>query len=524
MATSPQTTTEKGWGVLEAIRYRARTDPAAPFLTYIGDDGTEILSNEEFSDLVSLASERLVRAGLRRGETCILHTGNTRDFVVLLAAIVDLGAVAVPTIAMSTADELTYVVGHSEAHLLLTTKELISVARAAVDGLPCSVHLASDAVSGSPDVVVHVGDATSPCPSGTAILMYTSGTSGRPKGVLLSADAIDFTVTSYAEHLRLRDDDTVLICMPLFHVNGMMLQLLPAVVSGAHVVLVPKFSASNYWRWVAEHHVTVGHLVSGPIRLLLGKSDQAPSQSMRAMTFGLPLAEDEIAEFRDRFGVPLLMVWGLTETCCGATLMGLGHAQRPQHQNLGRALRGWDVKAVDSADNAVAPGQHGELLVGSPGIMTGYHRDPDATRSTIRNGYVATGDLGFIDDDGYVHFVSRIKDMLKPNGENVAAQEIADALERHADVAEAAVFGVDDPITAERVIAAVILTPGATVTMPDLRDHCANFLAGFKVPSEIYAVESIPKTSIGKQQLSALKIDYLRGNFGSDGEDARARA
>lgn len=509
--TAMPRSTMNGWGVLDAIRYRARTAPDSPLLTFVNDDGSVELTNAEYAALVTSAAEHLSRMGLRAGDNCILHTGNTSDFVVLVAAIIDIGAVVVPTISMSTADELAYVIQHSEARLLLTTSELLAVARHAATGLPCNVYLTADVMSGSDDVHVHPADATSPCPGGTAILMYTSGTSGRPKGVQLSREAIDFTVSGYAEHLRLRDDDTVLICMPLFHVNGMMLQLLPALVSGAHVVLVPKFSASNYWRWVDDFRVTVGHLVSGPIRLLLDRPTGGRSSTMRAMTFGLALDDHEMAAFWARFRVPLLMVWGLTETCCGGTLMGLGHAQRPEYQNLGRALRGWKVEAVDESRAPVPAGDHGELLVASPGIMTGYHRDPDATARTIHHGFVATGDLGFVDKDGYVHFVSRIKDMLKPNGENVAAQEIADALTGHTDVEEAAVFGLDDPIMVERVIAAVVLRPDATATMSELQAHCAQLLAPFKVPSEIYAIGTIPKTSIGKQQVSALKAQYLGG-------------
>lgn len=509
MNQSTRSTQQSGWGVLDAISYRARVAPDGPFMTFLDESGPAKLTNAEYERLVSGATARLSAAGLRQGETCIVHTGNTADFVVLLAAIIALGGVAVPTISMSTADELAYVIEHSEAHLLLTTPELFDIAIRATSMLPCNVHLTADVWDSSVFLLAHPGDATAPCPAGTAILMYTSGTGGRPKGVLLSRNAIDFTVTSYAEHLRLRTDDTVLVCMPLFHVNGMMLQLLPAIVSGAHVILTPKFSASNYWRWAIEYEVTVGHLVSGPIRLLLAR-EEGESPKMRLMTFGLPLADEEIAEFQERWNVPLLMVWGLTETCCGATLMGLGQAQRPEYQNLGQALRGWQVKAVDDSDTSVAAGADGELFVSSLGIMTGYHRDPEATSRTLRGGYVATGDLGYIDADGYVHFVSRIKDMLKPNGENVAAQEIADALEHHPQVAEAAAFGVDDLITVEKVIAAVVLTPGATVTTEQLRDHCATLLAPFKVPTNIYSVNSIPKTSIGKQQIGALKSEFLQ--------------
>jgi acyl-coenzyme A synthetase/AMP-(fatty) acid ligase len=140
--------------------------------------------------------------------------------------------------------------------------------------------------------------------------------------------------------------------------------------------------------------------------------------------------------------------------------------------------------------------------------MTGYHRDADATRATLRDGCIATGDLGYLDEDGYVHFVSRIKDMLKPSGENVAAAEIQDALQAHPDVQEAAVFGIDDPIRVERVIAAVVREPDSKPTQDELRAHCGERLAAFKVPSEIVFVSEIPKTSIGKQQVGELKRRY----------------
>lgn len=503
-----------GWNVLEAVRYRARTAPQRPFLTYIGADGPDSLTNAEVAELVDSTARTLISSGFQPGDVCILHTGNTRDFVVLLLAVIQAGGVAVPTIEMSAPDELAYVIEHSQARLLITTGALHSIARQAAEGSLCEVHLESDLLSPAESATaLRLGSAEADCPTGTAILMYTSGTSGRPKGVLLSHSAIDFTVMGYAEHLRLTASDTVLICMPLFHVNGMMLQLLPAIISGSHTVLTPKFSVRNYWRWVEQHRVTVGHLVSGPIRLLLQEESSPRISSMRAMTFGLALTDQEILAFEDRFNAQLLMVWGLTETCCGATLMGLDHRRRSEYQNLGPALRGWSVKVVDETGDELEPGEHGELLVRSPGVMTGYHRDPQATHACLRDGYVATGDLGYVDEEGCVHFVSRIKDMLKPNGENVAAQEIADALTSHDDVEEAAAFGVDDPITVERVIAAIVPSENATVTVSELREHCAGLLASFKVPSEILIVESIPKTSIGKQQVSTLKADFLAGQL-----------
>lgn len=506
----PEATT--AFEVVEAVRYRAKTAPDAPFITFTEPPHDRTLTNAQFADRVDEAASRLTTAGFRAGDACIVHTGNTVSLVVLLIAVTSIGGVVVPSIAMSAADELGYVVDHSQARLLITTEELHDIARAATAGTDCSVVIDTDLVpteTDRPHVRLTLGRARAQCPADTGILMYTSGSSGRPKGVLLSRQSIDYTVLGYAEHLRLTASDTVLICMPLFHVNGMMLQLLPAVISGAHIVLAPKFSASRYWAWAQNHGVTIGHLVSGPIRLLLADESTAAPRHMRAMTFGLPLDNAEIADFERRFEVPLLMVWGLTETCCGATLMGLDHRRRGEFQNVGQVLRGWSVKAVDESGHTVPVGCHGELLVGSPGVMTGYHRDADATARTMRDGYVATGDLGYIDQDGYVHFVSRIKDMLKPNGENVAAAEIADTLARHPAVKEVGVFGVDDPIRVERIVAAVVLNPGANISGEDLRKHCATLLAAFKVPSDVQFVEAIPKTSIGKQQVGELKSRYL---------------
>lgn len=500
------------FGVVQAVRFRACTAPQQPFLTFVGAHDPMALTNAEFAARVDTVADQLVKAGFRPGDACIVHTGNTVSFVILFVAITQLGGVVVPTIAMSTVDELSYVVAHSEACLLITTAELQEVALAAAQSTGCAVAL-DTAVATDTDnnnhTVLRLGDAQAHCPRGTGVLMYTSGSSGRPKGVLLSRESIDFTVLSYAEHLRLTSTDTVLICMPLFHVNGLMLQLLPAIVSGARIVLASKFSASDYWTWANNYHVTVGHLVSGPIRLLLQSDSDTMPTRMRAMTFALPLEDIEIADFEQRFQVPLLMVWGLTETCCGATLMGLDHRRRSEYQNVGQVLRGWSVKVIDKSGEPLPPGSHGELLVGSPGVMTGYHYDDNATNQALQDGYVATGDLGYFDEAGYVHFVSRIKDMLKPNGENVAASEVTDALSSHPDVREAAVFGVDDPIRIERVIASVVVKPGATVSVKDLREHCIELLVGFKVPSEIYLVDSIPKTSIGKQQVGELKSQYL---------------
>jgi acyl-CoA synthetase (AMP-forming)/AMP-acid ligase II len=243
------------------------------------------------------------------------------------------------------------------------------------------------------------------------------------------------------------------------------------------------------------------------MRLLLGAEPRAADSAhrLRAMTFALPLTDQEISAFAERFRVALTMLWGLTETCCGGTMMPLGFGARPGEQHIGPAMAGWDAAVVDPDFEALGDDELGELVVRSPGVMRGYYRDPEATAQTLRDGWVRTGDLGRRDAYGYFHFVDRMKDMLKPSGENVAASEIEAVIAGHPAVAECAVVGVPDPVRSEKVVALVVPRPGAEVTPEQLRELCAQRLAPFKVPSIVELHAELPKTSIGKIRKGELR-------------------
>jgi crotonobetaine/carnitine-CoA ligase len=507
---------------ISALRFWARTAEDRPCFTFRTLDGAvERHSYGAFYDRVRRLAGGLRETGLRPGDRCIIHTGNTPGFFLALWALQEAGAVAIPTIVHYSEDELRYVARHSEAWGVITTTELLPTARLAVDGLDCRLIVeqgaepdakpGSDAI-GLEQLTVHgrpqssVGSAAD-----LALIMYTSGTTSRPKGVMLGQSGAVYTATSYAEHFRLTPHDTVLTCMPLFHVNGMFLQMAPAILSGSEFVLTPRFSASQYWEWVSEHAVTMTHLISGPIRLLLGNAPSAADRAhqVRGMSFGLPLLADEIEDFQRRFGIPLLMAWGLTETCCGATLMPFGPGARPGHQHVGPPMLGWEVRAVDPDFRELEPGEVGELVVRSPGVMRGYYSDPDATAATLHDGWVRSGDLGFRDEHGYFHFVDRIKDMLKPSGENVAASEIEGVIAAHPSVEECAVVGIPDPIRTETVVGFVVRKAGTVVTAEEITAWCAQHLAHFKVPSLVEFDDALPKTSIGKIRKAELRQQLI---------------
>jgi crotonobetaine/carnitine-CoA ligase len=502
---------------ISTLRYWARVAEDHPCLTFRTMEGElERHSYGEFYDGVRRLAGALRENGLRPGDRCIVHTGNTPGFMLALWALQEAGAVPIPTIVQYSQDELHYVIRHSEAWGVITTDELLPTVRLAAEGLDCQLIVEGPAepdVTSLAELIAHGRPPAGPVSADDiAVIMYTSGTTSRPKGVMLGQQGALYTATSFAQHLRLTPRDTVLTCMPLFHVNGMFFQMAPAILSGSELVLTPRFSASQYWEWVAAHEATMTHLISGPVRLLLANEATVADRvhQVRAMTFGLPLLAQEIDDFEQRFGIQLIMIWGLTETCCGGTLMPIGPGSRSGEQHVGPPLVGWDVQVVDPHFREVEPGEVGELVVRSPGVMRGYYRDPDATAATLQNGWVRSGDIGFRDEYGYFHFVDRIKDMLKPSGENVAASEIERVITDHPSVEECAVIGIPDPIRTELVIGLVVPLAGTVLTAEEITAWCAMRLAPFKVPSIVEFHDALPKTSIGKIRKGELRQRLLR--------------
>lgn len=499
--------------LVSTLRHWARTAEDHPFLTFRDLEGrAERDTYGSFYDRVRRLAGALLEEGLRPGDRCIVHTGNTPGFMLAFWALQEAAAVPIPTIVHYSEDELRYVARHSGAWGVITTTEHVSTALAAIDGLDCRLIVeGGGAELDAPSLVELTARGRAPQDRGSAddlsLIMYTSGTTARPKGVMLGQAGSVYTARSYAQHLRLTPADTVLTCMPLFHVNGMFLQMAPAIISGSEFVFTPRFSASQYWEWVADHEATMTHLINGPIRLLLAadRTSAEGCNEVRGMTFGLPLLVDEIERFEQRFGIPLMMAWGSTETSSGATLMPLGPGARQGHQHVGPPMLGWEVQAVDPDFRELPAGDVGELVVRSPGVMRGYHDDPAATAATLHDGWVRTGDLGFRDEYGYFHFVDRMKDMLKPSGENVAASEIEGAINEHPGVEECAVIGIPDPIRSELVIALVVRAPGAAVTAEEITAWCKVRLARFKVPSIVEFHNELPKTSIGKIRKGELR-------------------
>jgi long-chain acyl-CoA synthetase len=333
-----------------------------------------------------------------------------------------------------------------------------------------------------------------------AALVYTSGTSGMPKGVELTYGNIQSTVDAAIEQLDLRGGHRFLGVVPPFHVLGLTATVVAPIMLGAPVVYLARFSAVGALTAIRDHKLTVGVAVPSMYDALLHLKS-ATAEDFRPihalLSGGEPLSEAIRQAFEDRFGVPLLEGYGLTETC-GPITINAPNAQR--HGSVGRLVPGVQVRFVDDQGTNIPDGQVGEIWLKGPMIMRGYHNLPDETVATLTgDGYLRTGDLGRMDADGYLYITGRKKELIIVAGEKASPREIEDVIMRHPDVADAAVVGRKDASRGEVVVAFVAIREGHTARPESVRDFCREQgLPQWKCPREVHIVRELPRSPTGK--------------------------
>lgn len=488
------------------IAHRAEADGDRIGLIWESADGlwTE-MSFAELADRAGRLAGGLAQRGVGPGDHVVLHMTNRPEFVLGLFAISRLGAIATPTIPSYAVDELRYVLEHAEVTVVLCDPARAAVATEAA-GL-CAPHppevVSTDELEPwFTDEAPPVADVRA---SDTAVLMYSSGTTARPKGVVLSHQALVLSGELNAQHQRLRPDDRSLCVLPLFHINAMSLSLLTGLSTGSTSVVTEVFDAARYWSQVRTYGITVGSLVANPIRqlMLLPEQDRDARHSLRMMIFGMALADAEIADFERRYRVPLINIWGMTEDATIGTRCPPYLPRNPT--SIGLPMSGIDLGVFDAEDRELGPGEPGEARYSGSPRLDEYYRDPEITAATSRDGRFCTGDTMSVDELGYFYFLDRTKDVIKVKAENVASAEVERVLATHPAVADAAVVGVPDSWRDERIVAFLLPVPGATIEFEDIREHCGRYLARFKVPHEVHVVDDFPRTSIGKIRKNELR-------------------
>ena len=454
---------------------------------------------------------RLSGLGVAKGESVALCLPNGRAGVTCLFGALYGGFRATPLNLAAGAAAMGYAIGHSEARFAFVGAAqagLFADALAETEARPTVIR-AGEGIGWSSDARGALAEVGA---DDHALLMYTSGTTGRPKGVVHSQSSLlagGWTVTLAHE---LTPDDRALMVLPFFHINGLCVTLMGPLVSGGSVAVAERFSLSRFWGWCAEHHPTWFSVVPTIISHLLHGRETPVADWVARLRFArsasAPLPVETQRAFEDRFGLPIVETMGLTETAAQM----LSNPLPPGVRKIGSPGIAIGNETEILIDGAVAPrGTSGEIAVRGPNVMREYLRNPEETAKTILpGGWLLTGDLGHMDTDGYVFVTGRRKELIIKGGENIAPREIDEALYAHPDVVEAAAFAVACPNYGQRVEAAVKLAGASRADEAALIALCCEKLGPFKAPDRVHIMVDLPKGPSGKIQRLKL-ADALAG-------------
>jgi long-chain acyl-CoA synthetase len=485
-----------------AGRVAVRVDNAA--MTYRALD-------EASARVAGLLHER----GLKPGDRVGIMMPNVAEVPVVYYGVLRAGGVVVPMNPLLKAREVAYYLGDSGAGLVFAWHAFADQARGGAEQAEAE-SIVVDGVS-FPDLLASVTpdyQVVDTDDEDTAVILYTSGTTGHPKGAELTHhNLISNTEVTRADIVQARPDDVIFGGLPLFHVFGQTVALNVAVASGACLTLLPRFDAEHALRIIAGHRVTVFEGVPTMYVALLhqpNRADYDTSSLRMCISGGAALPVEVLRGFEEAFGVPVLEGYGLSETSPVASFNLPGRERKPG--SIGTPIRDVQMRVVDEADHEVPQGEVGEIVIRGPNVMKDYWHRPEATAEAIRDGWFHTGDLARVDEDGYFYIVDRKKDLIIRGGYNVYPREIEEVLYEHPAVAEAAVIGLPHPSLGEEVAAAVALKPGAAITAEELRDYVKGQVAAYKYPRHVWIVDSLPKGGTGKIQKRDIVIpDGLPG-------------
>ena len=488
--------------ILDVLAAQVAARGGRPFLRHAGRD----VSYAEFDALANRAAHALLSLGVEKGDRVTLALGNSVEYVVTAFGVLKAGAILNPVNPGLGASELGWILGHAEPRVVVTSAEHAASVRAASasvrlaswDGTPGTEALASRVLDGP--VPVSVG------PDDYSTLLYTSGTTGRPKGVLFTHGRTGTSGPHFIAAMGLTSDDVILAVTPLFHGNAWG-AVTTALYAGGTAAFPRAFSASEFWPLVHSSGATVIFTLGTVLAMLLTRE---PSELERSNPLRIILGLGS-APIRDR----VIERFGVTDVleCFGSTDAGVvtitPRGESPRAGSCGPPVPGVSLRVVDEDGRVLAPRAAGEILVESPARMAAYFRDPEATAAALRDGWFATGDLGFLDEDGWLYFVDRKRDVIRRGGENVSSALVEKTLREHPAVAEAAVIGVPDPVLGQEIMAYVVAK--SAVSVEELQAFAASRLAKFQVPRRWEFRDALPKTPTQRVEKYKLRAEHGSG-------------
>ena len=510
--------------LVERVRETAHVQPGKTAYHFMGND----TSYAEFDQSVALFASAIQELGVTKGDHVALLLGNTPHFLISLYATMRLGATAIPVNPIYSPDEISYILQDSDAKMVIALEPLIPLIEGASAQLPsienyivcettgetndkvnalsyaakAKTHLFTPLLkSGTPNV-----EPVSVDENETAIILYTSGTTGRPKGAMLTHKNLYSNARDVGEYLGFSSEDRVVATLPVFNVFALPVVVNAPLVKGATILLEPKFSPAEVFKTIKEQKATIFAGVPTMYNFMVqypGASREDFESIRLAISGGSSLPVALLENFEEKFQVKVSEGYGLSEASPVTCFNPLDRERVPG--SIGTSILNVENKVVDELGDELPVGQVGELIVRGDNVMKGYYKMPEETAATLRDGWLYTGDLARKDEDGYFYIVDRKKDLIIVGGFNVYPREVEEVLFAHRDLVEAAVLGVPDPNLGEEVLAYVVKKEGSEVTEEQLLAFCEKRLAKYKVPKRIEFLDELPKNTTGKILRRSLK-------------------
>ena len=468
----------------------------------------EEITYQQLTDRMRALACGLIKIGVEKGDNVCLLIPNRPEFMYSFFGVMRAGAVAVTINTLLKGDEITYIVNDCEAEAIIVAHDYLDLFRSIRKDCPRIKHVISttdddDVISLDQLLNTPVDENLLPSitESDHASIIYTSGTTGRPKGVILTHGNYIWDTKLMNEAVKMTTEDRFVCILPLFHVNAQVVTTLAPLYAGASMVLMEKFSPKEFLPALERYGATAFSGVPTVYAILNNQAD-AEKYDLSKLRFcvcgGAPMTVGVFEEFEKKYKAYILEGYGLSEGTCASSANPLGGKRKVG--SIGLPYKGQPMKIFDDNDNEVPPGTVGEIVVKGPNVMKGYYNNPEATADTLKNGWLHTGDLGYVDEDGYFFIVGRKKEMIIRGGENIYPKEIEEVVYRHPAIREATIVGLPDEVWGEEVAAFVVLRDRATLTEDDLIEYCKEHLADYKCPRKVFFVQDLPKTATGKIQ------------------------
>ena len=485
--------------------------------TYLYWEDLEV-SYEGMRQIARAVTHHLIERGIRKNDKVCALLYNRPEYVYCLYGVTGAGAVLVPINSQFKLDEAQYILKNSDAKILITSPEFKDMAFAMKPHCPelQEIIMLDEEIPGTslfqelldPPKKFEEREVREEDIAG---IIYTSGTTGYPKGVLLTHKNYLVNAAQIVSAAQMTEKDRFLCILPLFHVNGQLVTTLSPLYAGGSMILLKGFSPKEFLPRLARYRATAFSGVPTVYAILnnLPDAEQYDLSPLRFCICGAaPMPVEVFETFERKYKANILEGYGLSEGTCASSINPLGGKRKIG--SIGLPLEGQTLKIFDDQDRELPAGQIGEIVVQGENVMQGYYKNEPATKETLRGGWLHTGDLGQVDEDGYFFIVGRKKEMIIRGGENIYPKEIEEVLYRHPAVAEAAVVGLPDKIWGEEVGAFIVLKAGQELKAQEMIEYCQKHLANYKCPRRVEFVESFPKTATGKIQKNKIIDAYMK--------------